>query len=224
MHYLNRLFQTNIYLTQQCTLVCLGCQLNPSDNPLSKHQLNQIKKNQFINIFGGAPQDHPKFIEVLRYIKHRGAMIRLWSNHVIPKKSINDIYPLINEWVIYCPSPYEQEFNQIIGRDGFSRFISVIGQIPTRTLSFTVRPANIEALPDLHELAASATGKAILLYYPKEFNSEELQYIKRYHRVKMVDVIQLNNRPTTTCLAVPNSIDTWGFKFQDWKNQLSIHF
>ena len=217
MLHLNRWNQHNIYFETSCNYQCLGCNLNRKStmSELSK-VVEQSRKNDIVNLYGGNPILNKKIMEYLRFIKHNKLKIRVWTNHKGIQSNSEQMH-LVDEWVVFCPSPIKSEFNLISGNSNFDQFIANINQVTTSiTLSFYVRAISFEWLPEFYDLAVELNTKGMILYDPSEFNKEEILYIKRFKRVKNMCVFPLTSEKKGYCFGVPNTIGTAQFEFIEW--------
>lgn len=178
--------------------------------------LQQIKPKDILNIYGDNPTLNKRCIDALKYAKHHNIITRVWMNQWIRSIDQEAAY-LVDELIIWCPAATKAEFNLISGREYFDYFYTTVRDLTVnKTLSFTVRPMNIEDLPEFYDMVVFAGAKGLLLYVKSEFSAEELRYIKRYNRVDNMQVIEIANKETRYCLSRPNTMGGLSFEWHDW--------
>ena len=176
-----------------------------------------IKPHDILNIFGENPLEYSHCHDLLKYMKHKKIVTKIWMNQWIKDFNQDDLNYLVDELVIWCPAIIRDDFNLVSGRDFFDDYKTVVSRLKiNKTLSFTVRPMSIEDLPEFYEIVIDTQSKGLILFVKSEFSKEELNFIKRFKRVKHMQIMEINNFESYSCQSIPNTIGTLKFEYQDW--------
>ena len=176
MRWFSPLFQTTLQLNANCKFQCLGCQLSSQTSTgINQQSILNIKPRQHVNLIGGSLEYHQQSIEIIKFLAKKKCSLTLWSHHDFSNSWFLELRPFISEWIIFCPAVSANEFNLIMGANAFSKFISTITQLPSPTLSFTIRSMNIDHLPELHELAFNWIKRnCLILLYRQMYSCSSL--------------------------------------------------
>jgi len=216
--------QHTLLLQSECTHRCIPCKLW-TDYPLPDDGLVQstigtlLEDNRFFdhfprtrlyNVIGGEPlinQDIPRLLSTL---KAAGIYIRLWTHGIVPADHWAQVYPLIDEVVLYLPAPESVEYRTITGTDGFHRIVPLIKDLRSHgirvALNAAMSPLMVEWLPYFHDLARDNRLPMIVTYYGNgDYTPTEIDYIHRYNWVLRTATIRLPKRHKHSCPGVPHA-------------------
>lgn len=229
--FLDRFYQGHLVLTKRCSFKCLECSLWSTEFRVDRTVLGQILDGSFflkianiklIHIVGADPMEYPDIVEIVRHISVQGKKVCLWTTPVLDKKLWLSLKPFVDHFMVYLPSIDSEEL--LLQSGSFSKEELLDTGFFLRSESFAysfyhvIRFSTVSALPELYEFAQQHSAKLLLHYFKRDFfTSEQEAYIRRFYRVKDVEVyVSTIKNSNLVCSQIP--LEAIANRFQIVKN------
>ncbi|RAP34156.1 hypothetical protein DID77_02040 [Candidatus Marinamargulisbacteria bacterium SCGC AG-439-L15] len=213
--------QETLLLTTRCQLQCDRCSLRDLDNQTHLRTEREIlgliqsgaffkdyKRARLFNVIGGDPFCHESLLTILRFLKHDGRKVRLWTHGCLPTEFWMGLLPFIDEIMMFIPSGDPDQYREITGLDGIKQVESTIRYLKEKgkkvSCHSSVRQDTIQFLPELYDFTF-LNRVPLLLHIPhnESLDKDSQAHIKRFRFIKNVMILpeRLYHKPS--CLGYP---------------------
>ena len=221
MFHLNHFEQHQAFYGPKCDETCVVCNGLDRDESSNTAALNSAKPGDIFNV--SATTLNQSMLTDLSTAKTKRLHTRLWWSHRVDQLNSDQVCPLLDEVLLWCPAPEKEAFNERCGREFFDEFkVHVKALKPKITLVFPIRQYNIEELPEFYDLVDECRTEGMILYCPKNFSREERRYIQRFKRVPRMRIMPMKDQPIHLFMGVPNTMGSFRFEWRDWQHAVRM--
>ena len=215
MFHLRHFQQHHWFYGPRCDTFCVVCQKNEPLANLPDPVIQLAKTGDILNI-SATVIDHG-LMDQLMLAKTKGLFRRLWFTHRVDQIRPDILTKCVDELMVWCPAPEENEFNHRCGREFFEEFKWHVKRVNIRTTCvFPILQMNMAELPEFYDLVDELNAFGLILYCPKAFNREERHYITRFKRVPRMRILSIKDAPLHSFLGTPNTMGGGAFEWADW--------
>lgn len=221
-----------INLTSECNLKCKHCYISTAGNDNSLDhikikevivELTKIIGTTDIVFSGGEPLMHPEIEYLLNFSKVLGHNVILFTNGtIINNKNINFISKNVNEIQLSMEGVSKDKFEEIRGKNTYTRFLNSLGLIKNHDLNLTLAVTSIDSVINDIEIN--------LIDFLKTYNYRKLnirisgELEKSGNSLKFPHNFFIANAKRKKKInSIINSVRRSGFTYKEGK-QRNIHF
>ncbi len=163
-----------------------------------------FKPTEIINIIGGEPFLYHHLEQFLEYLKNKKIIIKLYTTGLVLPNNYHKLLSFIDELYFYLPSIESEEYLTITGFDYLDQVLHNLKKIRETNIKVTINTPliqeNIQNSPDIYNFCEE-NNLPLLFTYAKnnDFTKETLEYVKRYQRIKNVQVKQVDYLKYNCC-------------------------
>ncbi len=203
-------------VTHRCNLKCLNCSLWEKDILTGENITTLIQENRFFssfpivdtyNLVGGDPLMFQNIVHTLTFLKSKGIKTRLWTNGLFVVNEFEALQDIVDEMVLYFPSPEKEAYNLFTG-EVMDKFLDSLDYLKGEGfklyLNYPITPENVPDLSDAYELAYEKK-LPLITHYSKydKYSKDSIAFIKRFYKIKGVWLFQEDIYSPMVCRAIP---------------------
>jgi MoaA/NifB/PqqE/SkfB family radical SAM enzyme len=209
--------QTFITVTTSCNLKCHNCSLWEKGDLTTENITSLIQENRFFshfpivgtyNVVGGDPLMFVDIVYLFTFLKSKGIKTRLWTNGIFSINNFESLKGIVDEIVLYFPSPIKESYSDYTGLATLESFIETLDYLKQDgfkvLLNYPITPETLPDLADAYELAYYRNLQLITHYSKYDrYSKDSIAFIKRFYKIKDVWVFQEDIYNPRVCRAVP---------------------
>lgn len=202
----------SLYVSNNCQLSCLGCNLKSAINLTftdlkslidSGKFFTKFPKEKYYNLYGGDPLTHEGIVLLCHFLAKEHIKIRIWTHLHTSIDVLLRLKPYVFEWCFFSPSCNKKNYQYHVGDYDFQSALDAINELKAEQVQFNLHHPlsqyNVAELPYITDFSIDHNIPLWIHFRKKDFSRSVLADIYYFETHPGIVILPIKNTLLNCC-------------------------